>query len=79
VGTTPGALLSSNSLPNNPCSRLICALTAVWVNPSAWAALVKPRKSTTATKVRSNSVGILVMLLEIGSTYGTDPPRQRIG
>jgi hypothetical protein len=42
---------------------LIWALTAGCVTPSDCAALVKLRRSTTATNVRSNSVGILVMTL----------------
>jgi hypothetical protein len=42
---------------------LICALTAGWVTPSDAAALVKLRKSTTATRVRSSSVGMFNIIL----------------
>jgi hypothetical protein len=64
VSVTPGALLSSSSVPSRPCNRLICALTAGCVTPNDWAALVKLRKSTTATRVRRSSVGMLVIARE---------------
>src|SRR5450759_4367251 len=67
VRLTPWTLRSNKSPPSRNCSRLICALTAGCVTPSLAAALVKLRKSTTATSVRSRSVGILV----IGRTAST--------
>src|SRR5262245_5313251 len=61
VSATPGTLLSNKSVSRSCCRRLSCALTAGWVTPRRFAALVKLRRSATAISVRRTSVGILVI------------------
>src|SRR5262249_55668189 len=74
VSVTPGALLSNSSPPRSSCSRLIWALTAGCVTPSAWAALVKLRASTTVISVRNSSVGMLMVGIGTMQDRGSAPP-----
>src|SRR5262249_17424405 len=54
-------LFSIRSAPMSDSRRRIWALTAGWVSSNRWAALVKLPSSQMATKVRSRSVGMLVI------------------
>ena len=56
------------STPTSDLSRRICEVTAGWVSPKSWAALVKLPNSLIATKVRSRSVGMQVRPRERGGS-----------
>src|SRR5262249_2514644 len=72
VRVTPERLFSIRSAPIMDSSRRMWALTAGWVRSNRWAALVKLPSSQIATKVRSRSVGILVMPVGVVSMPASD-------